>query len=70
MRQGLRRGTSWVRIPSTRDRLLYSVLTRSARNAVGALQKRLAHRNPSVQLYALEVGHIIVTHTFHGQSDM
>jgi len=26
-----------------------------ARNAVGALQKRLAHRNPSVQLYALEV---------------
>ena len=27
----------------------------SARNAVAALQKRLSHRNPNVQLYALEV---------------
>lgn len=26
-----------------------------ARNAVAALQKRLSHRNPNVQLYALEV---------------
>lgn len=30
-------------------------LTRSARNAIAALQKRLSHRNPNVQLYALEV---------------
>ncbi|KAK1922734.1 glycosyl transferase [Papiliotrema laurentii] len=30
-----------------------------ARNAVGALQKRLAHRNPSVQLYALELANTL-----------
>jgi hypothetical protein len=29
--------------------------SRRARNAIGALQKRLSHRNPNVQLYALEV---------------
>lgn len=28
---------------------------RSARNAIAALTKRLAHRNPNVQIYALEV---------------
>jgi hypothetical protein len=33
----------------------------SARNAVASLQKRLSHRNPNVQLYALEVSSITPT---------
>ncbi|KAK4689366.1 signal transducing adaptor molecule, partial [Tremellales sp. Uapishka_1] len=31
-----------------------------ARHAVGALQKRLAHRNPNVQIYALELANTLV----------
>ncbi|ORY24203.1 hypothetical protein BCR39DRAFT_582372 [Naematelia encephala] len=30
-----------------------------ARNAIGALQKRLSHRNPNVQLYALELANTL-----------
>lgn len=36
-----------------------SILTPSARNAVAALVKRLAHRNPNVQMYALELANTL-----------
>lgn len=37
-----------------------ALIARSARNAIAALQKRLSHRNPNVQLYALEVSYSLI----------
>lgn len=47
--------TGWV--TDQASRLAFSNRTdwSRARNAIAALQKRLSHRNPNVQIYALEV---------------
>lgn len=37
----------------------YSGCTNSARNAIAALVKRLSHRNPNVQIYALELANTL-----------